>query len=77
MPKQTGSAKNKLKTGVASARYSMVLDIKLVQRMKLIAIYDDTTEKDLYYKVMKQYVDTRKDVHYPDYLRDKNPTKES
>ena len=70
MPRKSDSTKARIREGVTESRFSVILNIKLVQKMKLIAIYEDVTEKDLYHRMMKDFIEKYKEVHYPDYLRE-------
>lgn len=71
MPRKSDSVKGKLERGITEDRFSVILNVKLVQKMKHIALNDDVTEKDLYYEVMKEYIATRTDVVFPEYLNEK------
>lgn len=68
MPRKSDNVKGKLQRGITEDRFSVILNVKLVQKMKHIALNDDMTEKDLYYRMMKEYIDKRTDVKYPDWL---------
>lgn len=68
MPRKSDGTKGKLGRGITEARFSVVLNIVLVQMMKHVALHDDVTEKDLYYQMMKAFIDARSEVRYPEYL---------
>lgn len=68
MPRKSDGTKGKLGKGITESRFSVVLNIVLVQMLKHVALHDDITEKDLYYGMMKKFIDDRPEVRYPEYL---------
>lgn len=72
MAKQSKLISDLIKHGTNHKRHGVIMDLRLVQKIKLIASYEDVTEKDLYYGMMKKFVEGWEGKHpnfeFPEYL---------